>query len=188
MKLYKLFLLVLVSALLLAACTGQTVTEPDVNETAGETTTVTQPVPVDDETCAAVETAVASAFGVEATTQTEPFSDYVSGLSGEGCQVVAEGTGIEFGNFLDAADQLRAALESMGWTEDEAYLADGPTGTGFGYRLGDRLALVNVGWEPGPAVQCPADQPISACEVPPDQQIYTVTVNLAQLPADASGS
>jgi hypothetical protein len=41
------------------------------------------------------------------------------------------------------------------------------------------LMLITVGWEPSPEVQCPEDQPISACDLKPEQQLYTVQIQTA---------
>jgi hypothetical protein len=49
-----------------------------------------------------------------------------------------------------------------------------------GYRKGKDLCLLNVRWAPAPGANCPQDQPISACNLRPEQRAYTITLNCAQ--------
>jgi hypothetical protein len=51
------------------------------------------------------------------------------------------------------------------------YAAGGPTGMGIGMtRDAARLLIL---------ADCPAEQPVSACALTPEQQLYTVTVQAA---------
>jgi hypothetical protein len=67
----------------------------------------------------------------------------------------------------------------LGWEEQPSYQADGPTGSATGLTRDMALMLITVGWEPSPEVQCPADQPISACDIKPEQRLYTVQIQTA---------
>jgi hypothetical protein len=67
-----------------------------------------------------------------------------------------------------------------GWVEDFRCMAGGPTGEGYGFRQANKLCQASVSWEPSEDADCPADQPISACELSPEQQLYTVHLNCAQ--------
>jgi TolB protein len=111
------------------------------------------------------------------TQSEEPLSDPVSGATGTGCQSTITGTGAQFESPDAVVRALGAMLADEGWTEDPMLAAGGPTGAGAGYRKDDQLCLVNARWEPDPSASCPADQPISACPVTPEQQLYTVTLN-----------
>lgn len=133
------------------------------------------------ETCEAVRAALSEELGVAMNMAEVDFHDPVRARQGRACAISVTGTGQDFTSFLDVAQTMRDWLASEGWTENQAYLADGPTGTAFGYEMNDLLALGSVGWQPAEGVECPEDQPISACEVAPEQQIYTVTLELAQL-------
>lgn len=99
-----------------------------------------------------------------------PFTDFVSGESGLGCALEASGTGAEFKSVPDVMNQIRGAL--AGWTEKPDYQADGPTGTATAFNRDNVLLLVSVGWQPAPDANCPQDQPISACPLKPEQQVY----------------
>src|SRR5690606_26956025 len=100
---------------------------------------------------------------------------------GTACTLIATGTGEDFGNFVDVAQTIREVFEAEGWTEDEAAIADGPTGTATSYFKDTTVAAVSVGWEPSDEVDCPADQPISACDIEPSQQNLTSSVELGEI-------
>ena len=135
--------------------------------------------PLAEAECNDLRDAFASALGVEATLSTADFGDFVTGQSGTGCLVTATGTGENFSSFLAVAGQLREMLTERGWVVDMAYLADGPTGTATGLRLGQKLALLSVGWQPSADANCPADKIITECDLTPAQQVYTITLNSA---------
>jgi len=124
--------------------------------------------------------AMSQAVGIAVTTENAPFRDYVSGGIGAGWQATATGTGLDFENYVVVAEALEEALGQRGWQVDYAYAADGPTGTGNGFRKGNVLCLSSAGWEPSADADCPTDQPISACELSPEQQLYTIRLNCAQ--------
>jgi hypothetical protein len=137
--------------------------------------------PLDAAECEAIQMAVAEQLGVDFTVEEADFANEISGLHGTACTVTATGTGEDFGNFVDVAQSIRDILTAEGWTENSSYLADGPTGTATGYELDNKLALVSVDWQPAEGVECPDDQPISACEVEPSEQDFTVVIELVQL-------
>lgn len=136
--------------------------------------------PIASADCETLRAALARQLAAEIAQADAPFSDPISGKSGTACQLTAKGTGQDFGSFGEVADKIHALLIEQGWTENQSYLADGPTGTGAGFHKGSALAMMLVEWSPAPEVQCPADQPISACEVPPAQQIFDISLSLAQ--------
>jgi hypothetical protein len=43
------------------------------------------------------------------------------------------------------------------------------------------VATVSVGWEPSEEANCPADQPISQCDIVPGQQNFTISIDLVQI-------
>ncbi len=136
--------------------------------------------PLDSAVCSDLSKTMVQTLGVAVTTEEAPFMDHISGKAGTGCQMTATGTGLDFENFWSVAEALREALGSQGWQADFMYAADGPTGTGNGFRKGNALCLFSVGWEPSEDANCPQDQPISACELAPEQKLYTIRLNCAQ--------
>jgi putative hemolysin len=148
---------------------------PGPASTAGEGSTI-QPLPV--EVCNGQAQAMSHALDdlIPAQSQ-EPLDDPVTGTAGIGCQATITGTGVQFESPFAVVNALGSMLDEQGWTADPMFVADGPTGTAAGYRKGDQICLAAAIWHPDNSANCPADQPISACEVKPEQQNYTVTLN-----------
>jgi Tol biopolymer transport system component len=111
------------------------------------------------------------------TQSEEPLDDPVTNAKGTGCQATVTGTGVQFESPATVVNALGSMLEDQGWTVDPTLVADGPTGTAAGYRKGDQICMAAAIWEPDKSANCPEDQPISACQVKPEQQNYTVTLN-----------
>ncbi|WP_075061020.1 DUF333 domain-containing protein [Ornatilinea apprima] len=130
------------------------------------------------EVCNGQAQAMAHFLDVIEVTQSEaPLSDPVTGLSGTGCMATVTGDGMNFTSPDAALKLLDGMLKDQGWTEDPQLEAGGPTGIAAGYRKGDQICLASAGWQPDESANCPKDQPISACPVTPEQQLYTVTLN-----------
>jgi hypothetical protein len=108
-----------------------------------------------------------------------PFDDYIGGTSGTGCLISVPGTGADFAGHSEVFAQLEGMLTTMGWTRDINYDGGGPTGTLGGFRRDSALILVLVGWEPSADANCPQDQPIFACDLAPEQKLYTITLSAA---------
>jgi len=138
-------------------------------------------VTLPDGICQDIEVMVAGKLGVTdiGLDLNAPFEDYIGGTSGKGCLILAAGTGVDFANHSDVFTLLKNMLVNIGWTPDLQYDGGGPTGTLGGFRRDAGLMLVSVGWEPSPDANCPQDQPISACSLTPEQQIYTITLSIA---------
>lgn len=109
-----------------------------------------------------------------------PFRDYINSTEGTGCTLTVSGTGVEFPDYIDAYFALDAMLTENGWISDPTYMAGGPTGLSLGYRNRGVLLFVVVGWEPSEDAECPTNQPISECELAPEQQIVTIVVAAAE--------
>jgi hypothetical protein len=172
--------------------TGEATTEAmteTTTVTSTEATTETTPgnaaatavAPLDQAQCEAIQMAVDEALGVSTTLSEAAFVNTIANQEGQACLITATGTGEDFGNFLDVAQSLRGVLEAEGWTENPAYVADSPTGTAFAYESGNQLAFVSVDWQPSEDAECPENQPISACELEPSQQLYTIKLELVQV-------
>jgi putative hemolysin len=152
---------------------GQCVPSPAPTATAG---LIIEPLPM--EVCNGQAQAMSHTLDDLVPTQSEEaLDDWVTGATGTGCQATITGTGVQFESPSAVVNALGSMLEDQGWTADPMLVADGPTGTASGYRKGDQICLAAAMWEPDESANCPKDQPISACEVKPEQQNYTVTLN-----------
>lgn len=136
-------------------------------------------VPVSPEICKTLQEIAAQALSITFTMEpSTPFTDPLSGVTGQGCTLTATGTGTNF----PGPGQVTANLVSafMGWTEQPVYQADGPTGAVTALTRDMGLMLISAEWTPAPDAKCPADQPISACDVKPEQKLYTIRIQAAQ--------
>ncbi len=138
-------------------------------------------VPLSGNMCADIQSDVNAELGVTITSLTNPiaFTDWVNGGSGQGCQVIMNASGAEGIDFYMAYDRVGIMLERIGWTRDAAYDADNPTGFSSGYRRDSGLILLVVSWQPSPFVDCPDDQPLSACNIDEANKLYTLEMLMA---------
>ncbi len=140
--------------------------------------------PPSAEVCNGMAQAMMQALGtgIEVTQAKDPvpFTDPASMATGTACRATATGTGEQFKSPDAPVNAITKVLTGGGWTEDPKLAAGGPTGFGTGYRSGDIVCLANAIWMPDASANCAKDQPISACNVTPQQQLYTVTLDCAQ--------
>lgn len=142
--------------------------------------------PISAEVCQMLQQAAIEALGVEVGLENPaPFADTLAAESGQGCRLSAAGDG---SRFADPQSVLQTLVNSigLGWNEQAAYQADGPTGSATALSRDMALMLIGVNWAPAEGVNCPPDQPISACELTPDQQVYAIQIDVAQYKADFS--
>lgn len=136
-----------------------------------------QPLPVAE--CGKIRQEMNNVLKVRVMGTGGPFNDVQTGEKGTGCLLNATGTGQHFQSINQVAKDLEAMLTKQGWQPDNNYAADGPTGKQRGFRKGNSLALLKVETNPSENVKCPANQPISACEVAPAQMVYDISLNIA---------
>ena len=136
--------------------------------------------------CQMIREAAAQAIGVDfALEDRAPFLDVVAGEAGQGCRLTAFGDG---NTFADPQAVVKALIGSagLGWAEQLAYQAGGPTGSSAGLTRDMALMLITANWSPVMGVECPSDQPIASCDLAPDQKVYTIRINIAQYRTDFS--
>jgi hypothetical protein len=136
-------------------------------------------VPIPTDLCTDLQATISGELGLATGTMEEntDFYDVATGTTGRGCRVTITGTGADgLGNPYDIFQQLSGVMQSMGWTPDVQHAVDGPTGTGGGFVRDSGLIILIVGWEPSDAANCPDDQPISSCDVAPENKLYTITI------------
>lgn len=137
-----------------------------------------QPLPT--ATCNQLRQEMTKVLKVKVTMTRATFQDSISGKQGMSCQLSATGNGRNFTKLSAVVRSLSTILTRQGWVEASNYVADGPTGAARGFHKGNSLAVFNVEWEPSTDAKCPDDQPISDCQLLPDQQLYRITLNAAR--------
>jgi hypothetical protein len=106
------------------------------------------------------------------------FADPLTGETGKACVLTAMATGMQFSDPASVKSNLVNGF--LGWEEQVNYQADGHTSSGTAMTRDMGLMLINVEWIPSPDANCPTDQPISACNLTPEQKMYTIQVSAAQ--------
>ena len=144
--------------------------------------------PLSPEECNELARAMGETLGTQVTQGDVPITDPSTGASGMGCETKATGTGEQFSSPDAVVNELAAMLEAQGWQEDPMLASGGPTGFGEGSRKADQMCMAVAQWWPDASANCPQDQPVSACEVTPAQQVYTVTLDSAQSTAEATAT
>ena len=135
--------------------------------------------PVSAEVCQILQEDATNSLGLTFTMEIgTPFSDFVTGETGQGCTLTANTTGATISDPNDAVSKLVNGF--IGWTAQSIYGAGGPTGSAIGMTRDSALMLISVMWRPSSDANCPSDQPIGGCLLTPEQKIYTVTIQSAQ--------
>jgi hypothetical protein len=136
-------------------------------------------VPVSDSVCQMLQEMASQSVALPFDMQlSAPFTNPISGETGFGCTLTANNT---HDQTFDQAVLMSLLLDGFaGWEEQAAYQADGPTGAATALTRDMALMLVSVNWTPAPGIECPADQPISACNLKPEQKSYTIQIQVAQ--------
>jgi hypothetical protein len=153
--------------------------EVGVSATSGATTPATgdQYELLEPAMCQTIQEMAQQALGVNFTMEAQaPFLDPISGESGQGCRLTATGTGKQF---TSPSAAVEALVSQSGFTEQPNYQADGPTGSGTAAVRDMALMVISANWSPDASVQCPADKPISECNLTPEQKIYTIQIDTA---------
>jgi hypothetical protein len=146
------------------------------SEATAATGAALQPLSADE--CAALASSTETALGVPVQPSTAAVTDPISGSTGSACVLVAAGTGANFASPVAVVEKLSPVV--TGWAVDSRYAADGATGTQAGYTKDGQTLLISAQWSPSPDANCPPDQPISACPLTPEQQIYDVRLTAYQ--------
>ena len=117
-----------------------------------------------------------TATGLKMTASEDDFTDIADGSDGRSCHISGSGSGQAFA----APGELIAKIAAMfgGWREDPARGDDAPGGAERGYVIGSRIATVQVSWEPGPGAVCSDKQPLSSCNIQPQQKLWTAIVDI----------
>jgi hypothetical protein len=136
--------------------------------------------PLSSAECSDLADAMSQTLGIPGETAEAQFQDHVSQRMGTGCQTTITGTGLDFESVQVAVNALRRMIQAQGWYEDFRYGGGGPTGELTGFRQANKLCRLLVGWDPSEDANCPSDQPIYACELSPEQKLYTISLNCVQ--------
>jgi hypothetical protein len=157
---------------------------PTALPTATETAVPEKYTPPSVDICPMIQETAATALGVEFTlVPSAPFLDYSNQETGHGCRITATGDGTKFESPQSVITKL-ISTAGLGWNEQINYQADGAMGTATGLTRDMTLMLISANWKPAEGVTCPSDQPISSCELTPEQKIYSIEIDIAEYQAE----
>ena len=74
----------------------------------------------------------------------------------------------------------KLATVFSGWQDDPARADSGPAEADKGFVQGSRVATVEVSWEPGPGASCSDKQPLSTCNITPQQKLWSVAIDIVE--------
>ena len=135
-----------------------------------------RPIPAAE--CQTFAGQVQGALGFAAKAEEDDFTDLTDRSEGRSCHISASASNQAFG----APAELVAKLAPVfgGWQDDPARAESGPAEADKGFVSGSRIATVEVSWEPGPGATCSDKQPLSACNITPQQKLWNVMVDIVE--------
>lgn len=134
--------------------------------------------PISAAECQTFATQVQGAVGFAAKASEDDFTDLTDRSEGRSCHISASASGQTFTAPADLMTKIAALFP--GWQDDPARADTGPAGAEKGFVSGSRIATVDVSWEPGPGASCSDKEPLSACNIQPQQKLWTVTVDIVE--------
>ena len=138
--------------------------------------TTLKPIPAAE--CQKLSAQMQTATGFKATASEDDFTDITSGVDGRSCHISGSASNLAI---ADPAELMaKAAQPFADWKSEAARDDNGPNGSEKGYVSGNRIATIQVNWEPGPGVSCSDKQPLSACKITPQQKMWTVVIDVVE--------
>ena len=133
-----------------------------------------QPIPPAE--CQQFAAQAQAAIGFAMRAGEDDFTDLTDGSEGRACHIQGNASDQTY----DAPGELVAKLARAfpDWRADPNRDADGPGGSEKGLVNGNRIATIEVSWEPGPGVSCSDKEPLSACKILPQQKLWTAIVDI----------
>jgi hypothetical protein len=138
-----------------------------------------QPIPAAECQKFASQTQDATGFPMKASE--DDFTDLTDGSDGRSCHISGSASDQAFA----APGDLMAKIAKVfgDWKDEPTRDAEGADGAEKGLVSGNRIATIQVSWEPGPGVVCSDKQPLSACKILPQQKLWSAVVDIVVKPA-----
>jgi hypothetical protein len=135
-----------------------------------------RPIPAAE--CQSLAAQIQTAAGFAMKAGEDDFTDLVSGADGRSCHIAGSASGQTISTPAELIAKIAAVFGS--WQPDPSRSDDGPSGAIKGYVSGNRIAEVDVSWEPGPGVTCSDKQSLTTCNVAPQQKLWNVMIDIVQ--------
>ena len=141
---------------------------------AGAQDTALQPIPAAD--CQKFASQIQDAAGFSMKTGEDDFTDLTDGSEGRSCHISGSASGQAYASAGDLIDRIAKVFGD--WRDEPARASGGADGAEKGLSNGNRIATIEVSWEPGPGVTCSDKQPLSACKILPQQKLWNAVVDI----------
>jgi hypothetical protein len=139
-----------------------------------------QPIPAAECQQFAAQTQDAVGFAMRVDSEDNFFTDLIDGSEGRSCHILGNAAGQSYGAAVELMTKIAKVFGD--WRDDPARAAEGTDGAEKGYVNGNRIATIQVSWEPGPGVTCSDKQPLSACKILPQQKLWSAMVDIVVKP------
>jgi hypothetical protein len=133
------------------------------------------PIPATE--CQQLAAKAQAAIGIPMRAGEDDFSDVVGHAEGRACHITGSASNLSVAGAADLMTKLAGAFAD--WREDPARAESGADSAEKGFTRGASIATVEVSWEPGPGVTCSDKQPLSACQISPQQKLWNVVIDAA---------
>ena len=134
------------------------------------------PIPAAE--CQSFAGQIQGAVGFAMKAGEDDFTDLANGAEGRSCHIAGSAANQNVASPRDLVTKIAAAFSA--WRDDPSRDADAPDGSTRGFLSGNRIAELDVSWEPGPGVTCSDKQPLSACNVAPQQKLWNIVVDIVE--------
>ena len=135
-----------------------------------------KPIPAAE--CQKFASQAQDAIGFPMKASEDDFTDLTDGSDGRSCHISGSASDQTYGAPAEPVAKLAKLFGD--WKGDPARDADGPGGSEKGYVAGNRIATIQVNWEPGPGVVCSDKQPLSACNIRPQQKLWSAVIDIVE--------
>jgi hypothetical protein len=134
------------------------------------------PIPAAE--CQSFASQIQGAVGFAMKAGEDDFTDLANGAEGRSCHITGTAANQTIANPGELVAKIAGAFG--GWRDDTSRDADGADGSTRGYLNGNRIAELDVSWEPGPGASCSDKQPLYSCNIQPQQKLWNVVVDIVE--------
>ena len=160
----------------LAALAMAIMAPPGATPAHAQTGMTLRPIPAAE--CQSLAAQTQQAVGIRTAASEDDFTDLASNIDGRSCHIAGSASNLAIATPAELMGKVAAVFP--GWNSEAARDAEGPTGAEKGYVNGNRIATIQVSWEPGPGAACSDKEPLSSCNIAPQQKLWNVVIDVVE--------
>ncbi len=134
--------------------------------------------PIPQAECQTFASQIQGAVGFAAKASEDDYTDLIDGSEGRSCHITASASDQALATPAELVAKVAKVFAD--WRDDPTRAADGPSGSEKGYVKANRIAAVDISWEPGPGATCSDKEPLANCKILPQQKLWNVTVDIVE--------